>query len=226
MVTSESNMRTDGYDNARSESSHHCPNSRQGAVANHVEIECIGTPHTTVSQQAEQVTTSHRRCNDIEIERIGTPHMTVRQQAEQVRVVTGQQSDAEGRPKEESLQMKRKPNQITYRITNESQYQVGDRSFTATQPRWQSTINMMEKSSTEKRIFKRGREPCLHDQVLPSSQKPTWRQSTETRTDKSTKKSTVMSTKKSTKILLKLPTESASMKSTRWSPKRTSKDDY
>jgi hypothetical protein len=143
-------MRTDGYDDARSESSHHCPKSRQGAVANDVEIECIGMPHTTVSQQAEQVTTKHSRCNDVEIECIGTPHTTVSQQAEQVRVVTGQQSDAEGRPKEESLQMKGKPDQITYRITNESQYQVGDRSYTATEPPWQSTNNMMEKSSTDK----------------------------------------------------------------------------
>ena len=52
MVTSESHTRTDGYDDARSESSHHCTKSRQGAVANDVEIERIGTPHTTISQQA------------------------------------------------------------------------------------------------------------------------------------------------------------------------------
>jgi len=67
-------MRTDGYDDARSKSSHHCPKSTRGAVANDVEIERIGTPHTTVSQQAEQVTTRHSRCNDVEIERIGTSH--------------------------------------------------------------------------------------------------------------------------------------------------------
>jgi len=47
-----SHMRTDGYDDARSASSHHCPKSRQGAVANDVAIERIGTPHTTLSQQA------------------------------------------------------------------------------------------------------------------------------------------------------------------------------
>jgi len=47
-----SHMRTDGYDDVRSESSHHCPKSRQGAIANDVEIERIGTPHTTVTQQA------------------------------------------------------------------------------------------------------------------------------------------------------------------------------
>jgi len=47
-------------------------------------------------------------------------------------------------------------------------------------------------------------------------------QSTETRTEKSTEKST----KKSTKILLKPPIESGTMKSTGWSPKRSSKDDY
>jgi len=44
------------------------------------------------------------------------------------------------------------------------------------------------------------------------------RQSTETRTDKPTKKST--------RILLKLPVESATMKSTGWSPKRSSNDYY
>ena len=89
MVTSESNMRTDGYDKAKSESSYHCPKSRQGAVAIDVEIERTVTPHTTVSQQAEQVTTRHNRCNDVEIERIGT---TISQQAEQVRIVTGQRT--------------------------------------------------------------------------------------------------------------------------------------
>ena len=60
-------------------------------------------------------------------------------------------------------------------------------------------------------------------QVLPTSQKPTGRQSTHTRTEKSTEKSTGKSAK-STKILLKPPIESATMKSTRWSPKRTSND--
>jgi len=147
-------MKTDGYDDARSESSHRCPKSRQGAVANDVEIECIGTPHTTVSQQAEPVTTRHSRCNVVEIEHIWTPHATVSQRTEQVRVVTGQQSDAEGRPKEDSRQMKRMPNQITYRMTNQSQYQFGDASYTATEPQWQSTIDM-KKSSTEQRIFKK-----------------------------------------------------------------------
>jgi hypothetical protein len=92
MGTSESNMRTDGYDDAKSESSHHCPKSRQGAVAIDVEIERIGTPLPTVSQQAEHVTTRHSRCNDVEIERIGTPHTTVSQQAEQVRIDTGQRA--------------------------------------------------------------------------------------------------------------------------------------
>ena len=85
-------MRTDGYDNAKSENSDHCPKSRRGAVAIDVEIERIGTPHTTVSQQVEQVTTRHSRCNDVEIERIGMPHTTVSQQAEQVRIVTGQRT--------------------------------------------------------------------------------------------------------------------------------------
>jgi len=72
-----------------------------------------------------------------------------------------------------------------------------------------------------------------YKEVQPTSQKPTWKQSAETHTDKPTKKfyrevkSTPrgMSTK-STKIVLKPPVESATLKSTRWSPKRTSKDDY
>jgi len=85
-------MRTDGDDNARSESSHHYPKSRQGAVANDVEIERSRTPHSTVSQHAEQVTTRHSRCNDLKIKRIGTSHTTVRQQAEQVRIDTGQRA--------------------------------------------------------------------------------------------------------------------------------------
>jgi len=41
-----------------------------------------------------------------------------------------------------------------------------------------------------------------------------------------TEKSTENSTEKSTKILLKPPIESAPMKSTGWSLKRTSNDDY
>jgi len=77
--------------------------------------------------------------------------------------------------------------------------------------------------STEKSIEK------STSQVLPTSQKPTGRQSTETRTEKSTEKSTQKSTgksTKSTKIPLKPPIKSATMKSTGFSPKRTSKDDY
>jgi len=49
MVTSESNMRTDSYDNTKNESSHLCPKSRQVAVAIDIEIERTGTPHTTLS---------------------------------------------------------------------------------------------------------------------------------------------------------------------------------
>jgi hypothetical protein len=61
---------------------------------------------TTVSRWAAHVTTM-RRCKEVEIERIGTSHTTVSQQAEQVRVVIGQ-GDAEGRPKpkEDSLHRK------------------------------------------------------------------------------------------------------------------------
>ena len=69
------------------------------------------------------------------------------------------ENDAEGRPKlkEESVQMKRKPNQITYRITNQSQYPARDRNYTGTEPQWQLTITMMQKSLTEQRNFKRWR---------------------------------------------------------------------
>jgi len=162
--------------------------------------------------------------------------------AEQVRVVIGH-CNAEERLKEDSRQMKRKPNQIMSRITNQSLYQFREPSYTATKPQWQSTIDMM-KSSTEQRIFKK-RETAMSDQSSstdkskanleavypdmyrqvkspPSSltdkaKKAHWRQSTTTHTG--------MSTKKSTKILLKPPGENATLKSTGWSPKRTSKDD-
>jgi len=40
------------------------------------------------------------------------------------------------------------------RITIELHFQIGDRTCTATEPRWRSTINIMEKSSTEQRNFK------------------------------------------------------------------------
>ena len=68
--------------------------------------------------------------------------------------------DAEGRPKpkEDSLLKKPKPKSITYQITNESQYQFGDQSYIATNPRCQSTMDMMEKLSTEQLIFKRRKE--------------------------------------------------------------------
>jgi len=77
---------------------------------------------------------------------------------------------------------------------------------------------IQSKSSTEQRTSKGGM--TVSKCVLPTSQKPTGMQSTETH-----QKSTVKSTK-SIMILLKRPLESATMKSTRWSPKRTSKDDY
>jgi len=85
-------MITDGYDDTRSERSHHCPKSGHGAIAIDVDIERIGMPHTTVRQQVEQVTTRHSRCNDVYIEHIGTSHMTVHQQAEQVRIATAQRA--------------------------------------------------------------------------------------------------------------------------------------
>jgi len=45
---------------------------------------------------------------------------------------------------------------IVCRITNQSQFRFGDPSYSATEPRWQSTIDMMEKSCTEQQIFKEG----------------------------------------------------------------------
>jgi len=87
-----SQMKTHGYSNARCKSSHHCPKSLKGAIANNVKIEHIGTPHTTVSQHAEQVMMRKSRCNDIKIERSGKSHKAASQQAEQVRIVTGQRT--------------------------------------------------------------------------------------------------------------------------------------
>jgi hypothetical protein len=83
-----SHMKTDCYHDAMSECSHHCPKSRKSTVANDVEIERIVTLHTTVDQQAEQVTMRYSRCNDVEIGRIGTFHTGASQQAEQVRILT------------------------------------------------------------------------------------------------------------------------------------------
>jgi hypothetical protein len=85
-------MRTDSNHDGKSECSHHCPKSRHGDVAIDVEIGRIGTPHTAVSQQAEQVTTRHSCFNDVEIEYIGTSHTKVSQQAEQVRLDSGQRA--------------------------------------------------------------------------------------------------------------------------------------
>jgi hypothetical protein len=85
-------MKIDGYDDARGKSSHHSPKSRQGTVANDVKIERIGMLHTTVSQPAEPVTTTHCPCNHIAIAHIGTSHTTVSQQAEQMRLVTGERA--------------------------------------------------------------------------------------------------------------------------------------
>ena len=42
MVTSESHMRTDGYDDARSEWSHDCPKSQQGAVGMTSRLSALG----------------------------------------------------------------------------------------------------------------------------------------------------------------------------------------
>jgi len=161
MVTSESHMRTDDYDDPRSESSHHCLRTTQGTVANELEIERIGTPHMTASQQAEQVMIRRSPCNDIEIERIDTPHVTASQQGEQVRIVIGQrtmQKDDRSRPKIVSTEsgVESERSQLQSRINKESQYQFRDRSFTTTKPRWQSTINTMEKLSTEQWISKEG----------------------------------------------------------------------
>jgi len=129
---------------------------------------------------------------------------------------------------------------------NPNSIAIQNHDYTGTDPRWQSTMNMMEKLSTEQRIFKRGRYLCLCNKVLQKSWKPierqsterqsterqsterqsTERQSTETCTEKSTEKSTEKPTEKSINILLKPPVQSTPMMSTGWQPKRTSKDDY
>jgi hypothetical protein len=76
------------------------------------------------------------------------------------------------------LQTKQKQNRITCQIT-ETTITILNHNYTATKLRWQSTIDMMMKSSTEQRIFKEGdsrvytiksyrhveahREPVNHD---------------------------------------------------------------
>jgi hypothetical protein len=124
---------------------------------------------------------------------------------------------------------KRKQNRITGRITErlrlqsqittESHYQFGDLSYTAIEPGWQLTIDMM-KSSTEQPIFKEGDSRVY---TIKS-----YRQVEGHREEvyRDTEKWTVMSTEKTTKILLTWPIERATMQSTGWSPKRTSNDDY
>jgi len=52
---------------------------------------------------------------------------------------------------------------------NSNSITIPNHEYTATEPRWQSTINTMEKSSTEQRIFKRGRYLCLYNKVLQKS---------------------------------------------------------
>jgi len=67
------------------------PNVTMRRHGNHIEIESIGMPHITVSQQASLCNTRWL-CNDVEIEGIGTSHTIISQPAEQVRGVTGQQA--------------------------------------------------------------------------------------------------------------------------------------
>jgi hypothetical protein len=133
----------------------------------------------------------------------------------------------------------RKKRRSTKRRT-ERDHQKSTEVHKSTEPRWQSTIDLSlgRRRSNElqewgmtmskMRLTNKYTSPpggsllrhapsCLCNKVLPTSRKPIGRQSTETRTEKSTK---------STKILLKLPIKSATMKSTGWSPKRTSNHDY
>jgi len=46
--------------------------------------------------------------------------------------------------------------QLHFQITNQSQLQFGDPRYTATNPQWQSTIDIMMKSFMEERIFNEG----------------------------------------------------------------------
>jgi len=47
-------------------------------------------------------------------------------------------------------------------ITNESQIQLQDPSYTAAEPRWQSTIDMMEMLLTEQLVFKKGGDTSVY----------------------------------------------------------------
>jgi len=92
MVTSESHMGTDNYDDTRNECSHHCPKSRRDAVAMTSRLRAL---ERLIRRQVNRQNKSQwgiAIANDVEIERIGTPHTTVSQQAEQIRIDAGQRA--------------------------------------------------------------------------------------------------------------------------------------
>jgi len=122
------------------------------------------------------------------------------------------QAKGQAKSKTSEVQRQRIPNKAS---GNKETYRTGSpKIYRATTAVNNGSESM---SSAEQRTSKRG-----YDRVENASyrqvHKPTGMKSTQTRTEKSTKKST--------KVLLKPPMENVSMKSTRWSPKRTSKDDY
>jgi len=97
-----------------------------------------------------KVKTRHH-CNDVKAEPIRTPHTTVSQQEEQVRIVTGQWATQKDEQRRRNIVWNKlcvelERLQLLFRITNESQHQLGDPGYTATEPRWQSTINMIWRS--------------------------------------------------------------------------------
>jgi hypothetical protein len=99
--------------------------------------------------------------------------------------------------------------------------------YPATKPRWQLTINMIEKSVKEKRIFKQS-EIAVSDQSSPTDKLKARMEAVYQDMHRAVNRNVIQtsyrSTKKSTKILLKPPIKSAPMKSTRWSPKQPSND--
>jgi len=189
---------------------------------NDIETESIGTPHMTVSQQAEQVKT-RGRCNNVEIERTGTSHTTASQQAEQGRVVTGQ------RATQKDNRSRRK------RVCRWSESRTKLRIESPMNPNSNSEIQVTLLPShdgnrqwiwwrSRRRSNKFSKEGDSRVELVRSYGQPTFKSDRQTHRRQSNDTCTNNPTKKSTRMLLKPPVESATMKSTGWSPKRSSND--
>jgi hypothetical protein len=179
MVASELHMRTDGYDDARSGSSHQCPKLRQDPSDDRL-FPISPQPIPMMAYAETQLYEAKAEPNYVSNQRL----------------------------------------QLQSRITNASQLQFGDPSYTATEPQWQSTINIMEKSSTKQRIFKEGDSRVYtiksHRQV--EAHREAVYRDTHREIDRD-----VYADQDSTEAAYR---ERAPMKSTGWSPKRTSNHDY